>query len=265
MYLKVFLIVGLLIFAQQAPKFIRKIFGIKDGDEGNFLGSIASGISGFGSGLISGAISGQGLKGAISGGIQGASIGYQNALAKGNSSIRSASMTDVNARRETRDNSRNGILASLQNMANSSKLRAESSKANYSDSSVESARTMWQQAQNLAVEAEGKYRDLIASGPNEGESTQEYNTRRTKVYNDWQSKASSARDAETNYHNVQANRNKSSSGGSSRVHRARKKIAAETGDNVNKNMADNVSSGASSSSSTIESRRNERTSNQNNG
>ncbi len=271
MYLKVFLIIGLLIFAQQAPKFIRKIFGLKDGDEGNFLGSIAGGISGFGSGLISGAISGQGLKGAISGGIQGASMGYQNALARGNASVRSSTFGDnVNISKdlkESRGNTRSGILANLQSMTSSSKLRAESSKLSTNDSSIESARTSWQQAQNLAVEAENNYRNLIASGPREGESVQEYNERRTRAYNDYQNKSSKAKEAEANYQNVRASYDRSGGKGRSGsvVHRARKKIAAETGANVNKSMADAVSSGtAPASETTIEARRSERTSNSNN-
>lgn len=270
MYLKVFLIVGLLIFAQQAPKFIRKIFGIRDGDEGNFLGSVAGGISGFGSGLISGAISGQGLRGAISGGVQGASAGYQNALAKGNASIRSSSFGENGLARDgSRGNSKSGILANLQNLSSNSKLRAESSKANISDSSLENARTTWQQAQNLAYEAEGNYRNLIAAGPQEGESVQDYNNRRTTAYNDWQTKASRAKEAESNYQTTRASYEKSGSGGGP-VHRARKKIAAETGANVNKNTSTSIGIGASTEEvrvggSTIEARRSERTSNQNNG
>ena len=270
MYLKVFLIVGLLIFAQQAPKFIRKIFGIRDGDEGNFLGSVAGGISGFGSGLISGAISGQGLRGAISGGVQGASAGYQNALAKGNASIRSSSFGENGLARDgSRGNSKSGILANLQNLSSNSKLRAESSKANISDSSLENARTTWQQAQNLAYEAEGNYRNLIAAGPQEGESVQDYNNRRTTAYNDWQTKASRAKEAESNYQTTRASYEKSGSGGGP-VHRARKKIAAETGANVNKNTSTSIGAGASTEEvrvggSTIEARRSERTSNQNNG
>ncbi|MBR4262187.1 MAG: hypothetical protein IKQ35_02350 [Bacilli bacterium] len=270
MYLKVFLIVGLLIFAQQAPKFIRKIFGIRDGDEGNFLGSVAGGISGFGSGLISGAISGQGLRGAISGGVQGASAGYQNALAKGNASIRSSSFGENGLARDgSRGNSKSGILANLQNLSSNSKLRAESSKANISDSSLENARTTWQQAQNLAYEAEGNYRNLIAAGPQEGESVQDYNNRRTTAYNDWQTKASRAKEAESNYQTTRASYEKSGSGGGP-VHRARKKIAAETGANVNKNTSTSIGVGASTEEvrvggSTIEARRSERTSNQNNG
>jgi hypothetical protein len=273
MYLKVFLIVGLLIFAQQAPKFIRKIFGLKDGDEGNFLGSIAGGISGFGSGLISGAISGQGLKGAISGGIQGASQGYQNALARGNASIRSTTFGDnVNVSKDLKDSrgtARSGILANLQSMTSSSRIQAESSKLSASDSSVESARTTWQQAQNLAVEAENNYRNLIAAGPREGESVQEYNERRTTAYNEYQSKTKRAKDAETNYQNVRASYDRSGSKGRSGsvVHRARKKIAAETGANANKATSDAISAGASSqvvNEATIEVRRSERTSNTNN-
>ena len=270
MYLKVFLIVGLLIFAQQAPKFIRKIFGIRDGDEGNFLGSVAGGISGFGSGLISGAISGQGLRGAISGGVQGASAGYQNALAKGNASIRSSSFGENGLARDgSRGNSKSGILANLQHLSSNSKLRAESSKANISDSSLENARTTWQQAQNLAYEAEGNYRNLIAAGPQEGESVQDYNNRRTTAYNDWQTKASRAKEAESNYQTTRASYEKSGSGGGP-VHRARKKIAAETGANVNKNTSTSIGIGASTEEvrvggSTIEARRSERTSNQNNG
>jgi hypothetical protein len=154
-------------------------------------------------------------------------------------------------------------------MTSSSRIQAESSKLSASDSSVESARTTWQQAQNLAVEAENNYRNLIAAGPREGESVQEYNERRTTAYNEYQSKTKRAKDAETNYQNVRASYDRSGSKGRSGsvVHRARKKIAAETGANANKATSDAISAGASSqvvNEATIEVRRSERTSNTNN-
>ena len=258
MYLKVFLIVGLLIFAQQAPKFIRKIFGLREGDEGNFLGSVAGGISGFGSGFISGAISGQGLKGAISGGIEGASAGYQNALTRGNASFRGTSIG-----KENLGNSKSGILANLHSMSNSSRSQADSVRIG--ESSLESARNKWQQAQSLALEAEEKYKNLIASGQQSGETVQEYNTRRVTAYNDWQNKASSAKEAESNYQIVRSSYSRGSRGGP--VHRARKKIAAETGANVNKNTSSAIGMGASMEeakigATSIDARRNERISNQ---
>ena len=44
MYLKVFIIIGLLMFLKQASKFIKNILGIKDNkDGGSFLGSVAGG------------------------------------------------------------------------------------------------------------------------------------------------------------------------------------------------------------------------------
>ena len=262
MYLKVFLIVGLLIFAQQAPKFIRKIFGLRDEEEGSFLGSVAGGISGFGSGLISGALSGQGLKGAISGGIEGATQGYQNALARGNTSFRSSGSSIGG---DNLGKSKSGILANLQNLGTNSKTHTDTSK--FGESSLESARTQWQQAHNLAMEAEENYRNLIAAGQQAGETVQEYNTRRVTAYNEWQTKASSAKEAESNYQIVRSSYDRGSRGGP--VHRARKKIAAETGANENKSTSAAIGIGASTEEvkiggTSIDARRSERTSNQNN-
>ena len=262
MYLKVFLIVGLLIFAQQAPKFIRKIFGLRDEEEGSFLGSVAGGISGFGSGLISGALSGQGLKGAISGGIEGATQGYQNALARGNTSFRSSGSSIGG---DNLGKSKSGILANLQNLGTNSKTHTDTSK--FGESSLESARTQWQQAHNLAMEAEENYRNLIAAGQQAGETVQEYNTRRVTAYNEWQTKASSAKEAESNYQIVRSSYDRGSRGGP--IHRARKKIAAETGANENKSTSAAIGIGASTEEvkiggTSIDARRSERTSNQNN-
>ena len=270
MYLKVFLIVGLLIFAHQAPKFIRKIIGIKDGDEGSFLGSVAGGLAGFGSGLISGAISGQGLKGAISGGIAGANAGYNG----------TKNVWRNNAEPELggRANNKSGILASLQNSASSAKIKSDASKLNVSDNSVESARATWQKAQSMALAAENNYKQLIAAGPQAGESDADYNNRRAAAYNDWQEKVKYSKETEVTYTQARESysRGSSSSGGS--VHRAAKRagtgISNKSGslsgqvassDSVAKSTTAVVGEVTSnvSGETTIEARRNERTSNNN--
>ena len=270
MYLKVFLIVGLLIFAHQAPKFIRKIIGIKDGDEGSFLGSVAGGLAGFGSGLISGAISGQGLKGAISGGIAGANAGYNG----------TKNVWRNNAEPELggRANNKSGILASLQNSANSAKIKSDASKLNVSDNSVESARDTWQKAQSMALAAENNYKQLIAAGPQAGESDADYNNRRAAAYNDWQEKVKYSKETEVTYTQARESysRGSSSSGGS--VHRAAKRAGIGTS-NKSGSLSGQVASSDSvaksttavvgevtsnvSGETTIEARRNERTSNNN--
>ncbi len=263
MYLKVFLILGLLIFAHQAPKFIRKMFGIKDGDEGNFLGSVAGGIAGFGSGLISGAISGQGLRGAISGGINGASQGYNRVAQQSQSSGAwrggSRALEENNAPiNSNRINDKSGILASLQNMSGSSKLRAESSKVS---DTVEKARSSWQTAQTMAIEAENTYNNLISNGPSQGESDQDYNNRRAEAYNDWQVKLKISTEAEAKY-----NRARGSTGSSAATSRGKtaRKVHVGKGENVNKNTASSVAQQAGSmEGTTIESRRIERTSQSN--
>lgn len=200
MYLRVFLIIGLLTFLKQAPKFIRNILGIKENkDAGSFLGNVAGGLAGFGTGAISGAISGRGLHGAITGGMAGMAAGYNGAVSgKPSNAWRTAGDAAIQARLGDK-NAKSGVLASLQTKASSSQMKAQARSLNLTDKTISTAKDNWLAAQADATQAEWDYRDLISQGPMAGETQDAYNTRRTAAYNDWQDKVTRMGDAERNY------------------------------------------------------------------
>lgn len=75
-YLKVFIIIGLLKFARDIPDFVREIMGIKDRDKGaNAIGGFTGLVTGAAGGAAGGLIAGHGLKGARTGAIVGAISG----------------------------------------------------------------------------------------------------------------------------------------------------------------------------------------------
>lgn len=197
--LKVFMIIALLMFAKQAPKFIKGIFGIKDNKEGSWLGNVASGLAGFGAGAVSGAISGRGIRGAITGGMAGMAAGYQGAVSgKGSNAWQTGGDAAIQARLGDK-NAKSGILASLQSKASKAQMRQQASRLNLTKANVDAAQNAWLAAQAEATEAEWAYRDLIARGPAPGESDADYNTRRTAAYTAWQDKVTESGNRERNY------------------------------------------------------------------
>lgn len=200
MYLKVFIIIGMLMFLKQASKFIKNILGIKDNKNGgSFLGNVVGGLAGFGTGAISGAISGRGLSGALTGGIAGMSAGYNGAVSgKPSNAWRTAGDAAIQARLGDK-NAKSGVLASLQSKATNAQMRSQAAKLNLTEQTISTAKDNMLAAQAAATQAEWDYRDLIAQGPMAGESQDAYNARRTAAYNDWQAKVTRSGDAERNY------------------------------------------------------------------
>lgn len=265
MYLRVFLIIGLLMFLKQAPKFIRNILGIKENkDGGSFLGNIAGGLAGFGSGAISGAISGRGIHGAITGGLTGMAAGYQGAASgKPSNAWRAAGDAAVQARLGDK-NAKSGVLAALQSKASNAQMKSSAAKLNLTDKTIAAAKDNWLAAQAEATQAEWDYRDLIAQGPMAGESQDAYNARRAAAYNDWQEKVTRSGDAERNYTKGKEAYEKSygqeesahSRYANGTVHRATKRASTAV-----KETATNISDSVTTTlgGSTIERRREERT------
>ncbi len=265
MYLKVFIIIGLLMFLKQASKFIKNILGIKDNkDGGSFLGSVAGGLAGFGTGAISGAISGRGLRGAITGGVSGMAAGYQGAqTGKPSNAWRTGGDAAVQARLGDK-NAKSGILATLQTKATNAQMKSSAAKLNLTKENIDDAKMHWISAQAEATKAEWEYRDIISRGPLAGETEAEYNTRRTDAYNDWQDKVVASGDAERNY-NKGKDAYEKTYGQDERpyeryangpVHRATKKVG-DTTKNVTTTVSDKITT--SLGGSTIQRRREERT------
>lgn len=199
LYLKIFIIIGLLMFLKQAPKFIKGIFGIKDNkDGGSFLGNVAGGLAGFGAGAVSGAISGRGLRGAITGGISGMAAGYQgaatgkpaNAWQVGGDAAIQARLGDKNAK--------SGIAAAVQRKATASQMRAQAAKLNLTKDTVDLAKNNWIAAQTEATNAEWKYRDLLSQATHRG-TDPTYESEKAAAYADWQDKVTISGDRERNY------------------------------------------------------------------
>lgn len=199
MYLRVFLIIGLLMFAKQAPKFIRTILGLKDNKDGSFLGNLAGGLAGFGAGAVSGAISGRGLRGAITGGVAGMSAGYQGAASgKGSNAWQTGGDAAIQARLGDK-NAKSGILAGLQSKASKAQMKQQAARLNLTKANIDAAQASWLAAQADATEAEWNYRDLISRGPAAGESQADYDARRQAAYADWQDKVTISGNKERNY------------------------------------------------------------------
>lgn len=265
MYLRVFLIIGLLTFLKQAPKFIRNILGIKENkDGGSFLGNVAGGLAGFGTGAISGAISGRGLHGAITGGMAGMAAGYNGAVSgKPSNAWRTAGDAALQARLGDK-NAKSGVLATLQSKATGAQMKAQARSLNLTEQTIGAAKDNWLAAQAEATQAEWDYRDLISQGPMAGETQDAYNTRRAAAYNDWQDKVTKMGNAERNYQKGKEAYEKNYgqedkayarySNGS--VHRATKRATAAV-----KDTATTIYDTAATSvgGSTIERRREERT------
>lgn len=265
MYLRVFLIIGLLMFMKQATKFIKSILGIKDNkDGGSFLGNIAGGLAGFGAGAISGAISGRGLRGAITGGVTGMTAGYQGAASgKPSNAWQAAGDAAIQARLGDK-NAKSGILASLQTKASNAQMKSQAARLNLTEDTISAAKDSWLSAQAEATQAEWEYRDLISQGKRTGETDADYDARRMAAYNNWQNKVTISGDKERNYTKGKEAYEKAygqedsayTRYANNAVHRATKRAGGAV-----KDTATNISNSISTTvgGSTIERRREERT------
>ena len=201
MYLRLFIIVGLLMFLKQAPKFIRGIFGIKEKkDGGSFLGNITGGLIGFGTGAISGAISGRGLRGAITGGVAGMTAGYQGAVSGKPSNAWSTAGDAALQARVGDPKAKSGLLATLQTKAANSQMKAQAAKLGLTSENIDTAKQNMIQAQTEATNAEWRYREILQGGVAAfGGNDTAFNNARTTAYDEWQDKLTISGDKERNY------------------------------------------------------------------
>ena len=110
--LLVALIIGLIFFAKEAPKFIKDSLGIKDkGDGGGFMGKMAAAVGGGAAGFAAGALHGD----ALSGMIAGASEGYNKQPGKESHAFRAGGDRAAQLRTGN-DKYKTGFAASLQRM-----------------------------------------------------------------------------------------------------------------------------------------------------
>jgi len=140
-YLMVFLIIALLMFAKDAPNFIKDALGIKhDKDTSGFLAGATGLIAGGATGALSGAISGRGIRGAITGAATGAATGFQGGMTGKKASAWSAAGDAAIQGRTGDPKAKSGILAALQTSATKAQLAREGRKLNITESAIEEAK-----------------------------------------------------------------------------------------------------------------------------
>lgn len=212
-YLIVFLILGLLKFAKDAPEFIRSIFGIK-GKGGEGITKAAAGALGFlsggATGAVGGLVAGRGLRGAATGAISGATAsGSAAAQGKSISGFKAGSDAAIQARTGDK-NAKAGILAKAQQAAIAGQSRREASKIGINQQSLDLAKQDMIEKKTLATNAEYSYRELMQQESQFTEADrqvgsagyaayQAYETRKNQAYSDWQDKAATSDKAERNF------------------------------------------------------------------
>lgn len=169
-YLHVFLMIALLMFAKDAPNFVKEALGIKpDKDTSGFLSAITGAITGGATGVVSGAISGRGLRGAITGGATGISAGWQGGATGKKANVWSAAGDAALQARTGNPKAKSGILAAMQASATKAQLNKQGRKLNITNDSIEQAKQNMLDMQSEATRAKdnldygmktGIYRDL---------------------------------------------------------------------------------------------------------
>ena len=166
----VFLIIALLMFAKDAPNFVKDALGIKhDKDTSGALAAATGAIAGGATGFVSGAISGRGFRGAWTGAVTGASAGIQGGLTGKKAGAWRASGDAALQARTGDPKAKSGIMAALQASATKSQLAREGRKLNLTDDTISAAKDNMINMQGLAAEAQrnwdygvqtGQFRDL---------------------------------------------------------------------------------------------------------
>ncbi len=153
-YLMVFLIIALLMFAKDAPNFVKDAFGIKhDKDTSGVLAGITGAALGAGTGLVSGAISGRGLRGAVTGAAAGLGGGFQGGMTGKKAGVWRAAGDAAMQARTGDSKAKSGILAALQSSATKAQLSAAGRKINISDATADQAKSNMIEMKGLATEA----------------------------------------------------------------------------------------------------------------
>lgn len=169
-YLMVFLIIALLMFAKDAPNFVKDALGIKhDKDTSGFLAAATGFVAGGATGAVSGAISGRGLRGAITGAASGASAGFQGGMTGKKAGAWQVAGDAALQARTGDSKAKSGILAAMQASASKAQLAREGRKLNLTDDTISEAKENMINMQGLAAEAQrnwdfgvqtGQFRDL---------------------------------------------------------------------------------------------------------
>ena len=159
-YVMVFLIIALLMFAKDAPNFIKDALGIKhDKDTSGVLAGVTGGILGAGAGAVSGAISGRGLSGAVTGAATGLGAGFQGGMSGKKAGAWTAAGDAALQARTGDSKAKSGILAAIQTNATKAQLAREGRKLNLTDDTIAAAKQNMIDMQGLAAQAERNYQN----------------------------------------------------------------------------------------------------------
>lgn len=164
-YLHVFLIIALLMFAKDAPNFVKDAFGIKhDKDTSGALAAITGGAMGFATGAISGAISGRGVSGAVTGAMTGLNAGWQGGMTGKKASAWSAAGDAALQARTGDSKAKSGWLNAIQASASKAQLSRSARKLNLTDETIADAKQNMIDMQGLASEAQRKWEYGLQAG-----------------------------------------------------------------------------------------------------
>lgn len=164
LYLQVFLILGLLMFAKDAPKFVKDALGIKDNGNHGFVEGALGAVAGAVTGAASGAISGRGLSGAVTGLVAGGAAGYEGGLAgKKSNAWRAGGNAAVQARKGD-PNAKSGIMAALSSATGHAQGRRMAAKYGITEESLAIGDMDVKSKAAFAQEKEMQYTELVNSG-----------------------------------------------------------------------------------------------------
>jgi len=164
-YLMAFLVIALLMFAKDAPNFIKDALGIKhEKDTSGVLAGATGFITGGAMGAVSGAISGRGWRGAVTGAAAGASAGFQGGMTGKKSSAWTAGGDAAIQGRTGDPKAKSGILAALQMSSSKAQLAREGRKLNLTDATLAEAKQNMIDMQGLAAEAQRNWEVGLHTG-----------------------------------------------------------------------------------------------------
>lgn len=186
LYVQLFMIIGLILFAKDAPKFIKDSLGIKDNPNGGFmggaLGKTLRGAQGAAAGLVSG-----GLAGAATGAVAGAtSDPKQSAWRAGGDRAKQVATGN--------DKAKSGVAASLSEKFAKAQGNRAVNRLGASKGVQDSAEKQSTEADMYAKTAEQMYHNAMSSG-----ASQEVVDNYRKQYED---AATEAADKKKNYETI---------------------------------------------------------------
>lgn len=164
-YMMVFLIIALLMFAKDAPNFVKDALGIKhDKDTSGTLAAFTGALTGGATGFVSGAISGRGIRGAMTGAVTGVGAGWQGGkTGKKAGAWRAGGDAAIQARTGN-PKAKSGIMAAMQTSATKAQLAREGRKLGLTDETISAAKDNMLNMQSLASLADDNFKTGQSTG-----------------------------------------------------------------------------------------------------